>query len=250
MDYVLINGEWISLIDNDYIIFGKSNNIDYYEKYYDFNMDKIMEFFPSYIESTAFCEGRMAVRGANNKWGFLDKDGECTCACIFDDVEDYYHGVAIVKMDNMYGVIDQYGNLVVQCVYDDISYYGSYCEYLLVKSVDGHRRIDRICDLIGEFSYTSSKDKEIEFEDEIWLARDNMVVKHDDDILKLYQVDTKKKIVFNSEMFNIIKDKMNDDNEEDVMIIDLKNMKKYVVSDIVNVDTENIYKALKKIRGM
>ena len=252
MDYVLVNGEWINLINSDFVIFGRNDVESYFEKYYDRNMDKMMEYFPSYVESTAFSEGRMAVKGANNKWGFLDKDGECTCACNYDDVEDYYHGVAIVKLDDMYGVIDQYGNFIIPCVYADISYHGSYCEYLMLKTMDGHRRIERISELIGEFDYQNVMDSEIEFEDEMWLVHDNMVVKHEDDVLKLYQVDTKKKIVFNSEMFNMIKEKMEEESEnmDGIKVFDLKDMCVYEVSDIVYFDTENIYKALRKIRGI
>ncbi len=255
MNYILVNGKWYALGDDncDFLIFGKNcDDENYFDKYYDINIDKLMERFPSYVDNNGFSEGRIAVKGANGKWGFLSRDGECFCPCKFDYVEDFYHGISIVKMDDLYGVIDIYGNFIIPCVYKDISYYGSYCEYLLVKSVDNSKRIDRISDLIGDYFYYSIKDFDVEFEDDIYLSHDNMVVKHEDNILKLYQVDTKKKIVFDGNMFSAIKEKLesDSDNKYGIKVFDLNKLSIYDVSKIVYFDTDNIYKALRKRRGM
>ena len=96
---------------------------------FDFNYD--------YAKLTGYSEGMLAVgvdgdwgfggsyylgRSYNGgKYGFIDTDGNEIIAPIYDYVDDFHEGIAVVYKDGKLGAIDKEGNVVVPIIYTDIS---------------------------------------------------------------------------------------------------------------------------------
>lgn len=97
---------------------------------------KFDQWFNSSITSQeiAFTEGLIAVKGKNNRWGFIDKRGKLQIPLRWMEVRSFREGYAAVKgLNGRYGFIDYRGNLICKlrwasvadfhegmaCVYDD-----------------------------------------------------------------------------------------------------------------------------------
>ena len=57
---------------------------------------------------------------ATDKFGFIDQSGTEVVPCKYDDVDDFYEGLARVELNGKYGFIDQSGTEVIPCKYDDV----------------------------------------------------------------------------------------------------------------------------------
>lgn len=65
-------------------------------------------------------ENRIPVKKFN-KWGYLDSTGEIVIEPIYDSVEQFHNGYAIVCKNNLYGIIDVTGKCIVDIQYQQIS---------------------------------------------------------------------------------------------------------------------------------
>ena len=54
----------------------------------------------------------------NGKWGYIDTSGKTIIDFQFDAAEDFYDGLAPVKVDDKWGYIDSTGRLKIMCKYD------------------------------------------------------------------------------------------------------------------------------------
>ena len=85
-------------------------------------------------QEIAFTEGLIAVKGKNNRWGFIDKKGKLQIPLRWMEARSFHEGYAVVKgLNGRYGFIDYRGNLICRlrwasasdfhegkaCVYDD-----------------------------------------------------------------------------------------------------------------------------------
>lgn len=72
-----------------------------------------------WIEARSFHEGRAAVKGLNGRYGFVDYRGKLVCTCRWAKVNDFHEGLACVYDDysGKYGYIDYEGKLVIPCNY-------------------------------------------------------------------------------------------------------------------------------------
>lgn len=74
----------------------------------------------------SFSEGYAAVE-INGKWGFIDRTGKLAVEAKYDDVKDFYNGLAIVGIKDRksfrYGFIDTTGRIVIKPVYLDAGYF-------------------------------------------------------------------------------------------------------------------------------
>lgn len=62
------------------------------------------------------------------KWGFVNSKGNIIIQLIYDDVRDFYDGLAAVQIEDKWGIINTTGEIVVDCKYDYISdYQGGIC---------------------------------------------------------------------------------------------------------------------------
>lgn len=57
----------------------------------------------------------------SGKYGFIDTNGKEVVAPIYDYVDDFHEGIAVVCNDGKWGAIDKAGNVVVPIIYTDIS---------------------------------------------------------------------------------------------------------------------------------
>ena len=73
-----------------------------------------------WIEARSFHEGRAAVKGLNGRYGFVDYRGNIVCTCKWAKVNDFHEGLARVYDDCLekYGYIDYGGELVIPCNYN------------------------------------------------------------------------------------------------------------------------------------
>jgi hypothetical protein len=73
-----------------------------------------------WIEARSFHEGRAAVKGLNGRYGFVDYRGNIVCTCKWAKVNDFHEGLARVYDDYLgkYGYIDYEGELVISCNYN------------------------------------------------------------------------------------------------------------------------------------
>lgn len=72
-----------------------------------------------------FSEDRMSARARNGKYGYLDTDGHWVVAPIYDWVEDFSGGKAVVRRGDGFGMIDAYGNVILPLKYDSIINFAS-----------------------------------------------------------------------------------------------------------------------------
>lgn len=101
-------------------------------KKYDFNLKK--EVYTIYTPNkelgtfsdiktvdNKFQNDFMKIKTQNDKYGFINKNGNVVTKKEYEEVSDYNkNGFAIVSNDNLYGVINEKGKEVVQLKYDEI----------------------------------------------------------------------------------------------------------------------------------
>lgn len=246
-DFILVDGKWKAVEAVNGVIFGNDTFFEYYEH----NIDMIMKYYPSYTKChDVFSEGRLTIKGINDKWGVMDKNGKIIVPCIYNEVDDYVNGI-VIAFDHYFGVLDHNGDQIIPFEYDDISYYGNNNEFLLLAKFGQDVDLVKIEDLIGKFSYKEEGNKEVTIGGEKYISYDNMIVDLSDEYLVLYQVDTGKKIVlFNDRYKNIYSMfKANDEEVNDVKLFDLGRMMSKDIDRLVSFDMCSIEKGLKKMRG-
>jgi len=82
------------------------------------------DFYNEDINVSLFCEGQSIVikyedGGRTRKYGVIDKTGKQIVPFIYEYIEDYSEGLAMVEKDGKKGFIDKSGKLVVPCIFDD-----------------------------------------------------------------------------------------------------------------------------------
>ena len=82
------------------------------DKYYNYR-------FEEQSEKDINTSNTLFLTKQNNKYGFVDKDGNEVVECTYDDARTQNaYGYAAVKKDGKWGVIDQTGKVVVEPTYD------------------------------------------------------------------------------------------------------------------------------------
>jgi len=70
-----------------------------------------------YKHINAMCSSACMVQGKNNKFGFINENGEEIIKCEFDGAKDFKDNVAVVKQYDRYGVINKKGVFILPCRY-------------------------------------------------------------------------------------------------------------------------------------
>jgi len=93
--------------NNKLDVIGNANNTDkpVYEN-----------LFAKYNTYRELNEGLMAV-SKNDKWGFVDSQGNEICQIKYDSCSDFLNGFAIVEIKNQYGYIDKQGKEICKFKY-------------------------------------------------------------------------------------------------------------------------------------
>jgi len=91
--------------------------------------DRENEFQQAYASWSNFSEGLSAVTldkrtdwnaPDNRLWGFIDEEGNVIVPLEFNEVSDFYNGLAWVRQEHRWGIIDGDGNVVVPIDFDEI----------------------------------------------------------------------------------------------------------------------------------
>mgnify|MGYP001179585168 CR=1 FL=1 len=99
---------------------------------------------------TGFCNGLASVK-LNNKWGYINKNGELIIDYIFEEAYEFYEGLAAVKYKNKWGYINKMGNIVIPYKYDGASIFS---EGLASVEINGKRGyIDKTGIEVIQFKY-------------------------------------------------------------------------------------------------
>lgn len=86
---------------------------------------------PDIIEAGFFAEGLAAVRNSNDKWGFVNTQGEMVITPQYDDAQAFSEGLAAVRMGNKYGYINHEGQYVINPQFHGVDAFS--CGYAFVK---------------------------------------------------------------------------------------------------------------------
>jgi len=80
---------------------------------------------PRFESAYPFSEGLAEIRADDDKWGYINRQGEVVIACQFSDVTYFHEGLAAVQVgeypSRYYGFIDASGGWVIQPQFDDAS---------------------------------------------------------------------------------------------------------------------------------
>lgn len=71
--------------------------------------------------------------GINDKWGFVNSVGETVILPIYDTVQFFSYGVALVKIGGKYGYLKKDGNWHIKPKYDFGSSFNWYCAKVAIK---------------------------------------------------------------------------------------------------------------------
>jgi len=72
--------------------------------------------------------------GENNKWGYANSEGETVIEPIYEKVEFFMNGLALVKLNGKYGYIKNDGYLHIKAKYDSATSFISNCASVSVKN--------------------------------------------------------------------------------------------------------------------
>ena len=71
--------------------------------------------------------GTISDNGASvekdNKWGFVNAQGQEIVPCIYEKIENFKNDVARVKRNNKWGLVNSQGQEIIPCKYDGIRFY-------------------------------------------------------------------------------------------------------------------------------
>lgn len=73
----------------------------------------------AYQDAKVFNDGSYAAVELNNRWGFVDKEGEIKIEPCYEDARSFSNGLAAVKYAGKWGFIDIDGNMVIDSQFDD-----------------------------------------------------------------------------------------------------------------------------------
>ena len=76
----------------------------------------------------------------NDKYGVIDKNGNVIVNPVYDKIEIFHRGFAIVNKKNKFGVINESGEEVIPCIYKEI--YASSGKYIVFNDDNVPKIID------------------------------------------------------------------------------------------------------------
>ena len=75
---------------------------------------------PIYYDATPFSEGMAAVKGLDNKWGYIDKQGTVIIPANFDEAKLFTDELAPVAVGNKWGLINKMGVFVLEPCFEEM----------------------------------------------------------------------------------------------------------------------------------
>ncbi len=249
MKFFLVGNTWITMNEDNYryVILGKS----LFNEYLDINKNILFSKYKCFKSFTYYVESRLAVKGANDKWGFLDRDGNLIVDCKYNEVSAFKKGIAIV-FNGKYGIVDYLGNEVIPCIFDNI-YFDSLddSKIRIVSNDKKHNKLVDVSVLVGDYSYPKDNNiRIIDIGDRKMLNSDDMVVWKESNGFVLYDLLNKVTTVIRNQNYDgIVNDLMLRDLRDEVLVYDVLNRRYFNVKEIVLIN-DDLVKKLKKNDGM
>ena len=109
-----------------------------------------------YARTPFFSDGKIKVQNAEGKWGFVGNDGQLVGEVIWDEIQNFSEGLAVVSRDKKYGFIDKQGQVVIEPQYTASS---SFHEGLAaVKVTSGWQYINQANEVVIQPLYSTAND--------------------------------------------------------------------------------------------
>lgn len=121
---------------------------------------------PIFDSCEPFSEG-MALISRNDQFGFINTRGDEIVLAAYEDAESFKNGIAIVFDGEKYGAVNRFGDKVIDSKYDDIGEFNDGIAYASKKNKYGY--IDRNGFVIIPFMY----DQAFSFENGVAIAKQN-----------------------------------------------------------------------------
>lgn len=113
--------------------------------------------FSVYASEGGACQnGRIKIKNSGNKYFFVDRSGKEINSDKYDDLGDFYDGLAGFKLNNKCGYIDTSGNRVIQPVYDEVSNFSK--GVAMVKLNNEYYQIDNKRRALNTDKYSGAAD--------------------------------------------------------------------------------------------
>ncbi len=140
---------------------------------------------PTYGYIGDFNNGLALVFNANNKAGFIDKQGNIKIQCKYDDGNIFSEGIAAVKKGRKWGYVNTQGSEITPFIFDE----ARPCKggFACVKIGDGYGFISKNgaplkIDLSGETFYVAGNDEE-----RFWKPNDSSTTKYLEKAINFYK---------------------------------------------------------------
>jgi hypothetical protein len=91
-----------------------------------------IEIYPLFQEVRPFVNGFAAVK-FNEKWGFINLDGQVIIELIYNEVKDFYKDVCCVNQDGLWSLLNKENEVITNMQFQDLGYFNS--GYINVKSL-------------------------------------------------------------------------------------------------------------------
>ena len=109
---------------SDIVLKAKSIDLYKYEEpfyKYDFIINGKKNIIPRFDEICDFVDDMCKVK-FEDKWGYVDLNGEVVIEEKYDTATDFFYGCAIVSIANRYGVIDKTGKEIIKLQFNDATF--------------------------------------------------------------------------------------------------------------------------------
>lgn len=124
LKYTLREIDWVEIYIDDMARYYATENR---KKRYGFanrEGEKVVQ--PIYYDATFFSEGLAAVKGLDEKWGYIDKSGVVILPANYDGAKIFINERAAVSVDEKWGVINKLGEYIIEPQFDDLTADGEF----------------------------------------------------------------------------------------------------------------------------
>ena len=94
----------------------------------------------------------LAVVSKNDKYGYINKNGDLVIGFIYDDALDFNSGYASVKIGESWGMIDTSGREIIKPIFEEIETVPN-SRYLIIKVNEKYKLTDSLGIFINDDDY-------------------------------------------------------------------------------------------------
>lgn len=105
-------------MDEKSVVFRNERLFVYYDLSYHMIDSTGKTYGDAYQDTRVFADATYAAVKINNKWGFVDKDGNITIEAQYEDARSFSNGLAAIKHNGKWGFIDMSGKIVIEPKFD------------------------------------------------------------------------------------------------------------------------------------